>query len=1182
MTSIPLPMKHSVLLIQVLLISALTNISIHALHGQSPCQPSQTCVQPAWYFQFNASNWEDSYQNNGGPHLTFVSQSPYASAPIIAPGGPVGDYLNLPMYDFIPGMSVPFVKGLSSMSLPVGVSTFSTEFMLRLNDVQNAVSVSTQPLDITMSYDRITLRAYYLENNVTKELIYTIFLDGIDRTNIDFYHKEWRHFAVSIDLNTREMKLYVDGYSPPNFQFSDIIENYDPNNAYSFRIINNGNKQLRFGEFNMGADLDEVAIYYEVLSQGLICKHVDNIANGQHYDPVDDQPNITCDPPNLSQYDNVNVVEYAPGHPTTGTSPYNALEQIQTFPLPRYKPDHNLQRNVNWTPPKDIGGWAMAKFCSYSPYGGSFDWKKNSDDYQVELAKNWNHHLMIDYSYQKTTDGFLTNANGFFVPFGLMNNTLNLVNNDDYTYDIANIHTEQVNNHTLPLAVRSFWKGVKPLVNITNTSMMEYDGENPNATGSGCTVEKWYFTDVANGNTLLGTQYPCEAPIHSTLSADTPAELDGDFMANKYLASLLEHLDRPLQLVSENGEVIKSPDCVREKVFEDYDVLNYLSLNCGSYPHLSSFINNMSPPLSTSNLPLINDCLNDPNCADDLNAYVAENYSHKFLDGYFKYIRDLLDSEGDGGKVSLYHTGGVEPYMHDYATTKEITSPFYHNQGIDYYYPAQSIYCRRPFLWRNEAYGLLDEARANEIEAGSPWFSPFVSPNWDKDPEKNLRPATWLSFLKIYGAMGAEFYYPGNYSSTGSKTCPDYAFPNDFVWQTVMSSYAQAITSRYEDIFREGTLMQAPQPSNYFPHSYNKYELFKYNFLTEEPLSIVVVRKLSLPSQNKIKYLISGTLGRMSNYDGRYGYEKYVTITLDNGDIVKFRLETKGSNYIFERNTNNSSGSAFYQLDGWHEHSHPYFWSKTFRLEGELYDNEIDQFRIFTNQKSPSIPFDYTNFTSFIKLDSTSSSNMPKYTFIPRALNGDPSDNGKVSYEVKIRARMKNPAINGPGQITVVVDGGTPQVFPCDITTASWHVYPSSSKCPSVQPLIIGPLTPEEAHNIEIYSSQPELHVDWIELVPQAPSATKEAKNLESILSYEVIPNPAFDKAVLNIKSSEAQTLVMSIRTLSGQLISTENLSVMEGESKHKISLDHLASGFYLISLKNDEGIINKKLQIVR
>ena len=170
--------------------------------------------------------------------------------------------------------------------------------------------------------------------------------------------------------------------------------------------------------------------------------------------------------------------------------------------------------------------------------------------------------------------------------------------------------------------------------------------------------------------------------------------------------------------------------------------------------------------------------------------------------------------------------------------------------------------------------------------------------------------------------LGAEFFTTGYF-----VTSTPYQNPKNYVWQMVIPPYAQAITSRYEDLFRNGYIM-----SGDVPNSTSNPQWMAYNFYTGDPRKLVVIRK----HNTLTKYAITGTIQPSSNMDGAAELEGTAKIRLD-GNWMQFKVRRQGSTYIYDNS--NTSAPVFYQLDGWHETTHPYYWTKDFSIEAENFGN---------------------------------------------------------------------------------------------------------------------------------------------------------------------------------------------------------------------------------------------------
>ena len=175
------------------------------------------------------------------------------------------------------------------------------------------------------------------------------------------------------------------------------------------------------------------------------------------------------------------------------------------------------------------------------------------------------------------------------------------------------------------------------------------------------------------------------------------------------------------------------------------------------------------------------------------------------------------------------------------------------------YYSTPDFYPRWPSNWKDwkgpwHGWRWIEEGREKEIKDGDELFSPFISPGWSKNAEEDIRPAQWLGLLKCLSAAGAEFFYVGYFNMSQPFTDP-----REYVWQAAEASYAQAVTSRYEDELRNGHLLT------------DNSGVAEVQIKTNDPNVLLVVRKHNL----KNRYLIAAALQPFSNNKGEVPDKKY-------------------------------------------------------------------------------------------------------------------------------------------------------------------------------------------------------------------------------------------------------------------------------------------------------------------
>ena len=388
---------------------------------------------------------------------------------------------------------------------------------------------------------------------------------------------------------------------------------------------------------------------------------------------------------------------------------------------------------------------------------------------------------------------------------------------------------------------------------------------------------------------------------------------------------------------------------------------------------------------------------------------------------------------------------GTPDYRVDYASMHLINTPI---KGRRYSTP--DIYPRVPQNWRNwigADHGLqwYIECKNYELLNKDSFFSPFTTAGWDKVEENTMRPGQYLGLLKVLSAMGAEFFY----SAYFTLSVP-FNEPKNWAWQVAMAPYAQAITSRYWDCFTAGTTMAGDFPRTYGIDAYQP----GFNFYTGDPRVFCVVRKHNA----KEKYAITANLNPITNNIGQVEAEKAVTIYLGT-DTLTFFARKQGSVYIYDKTT---SPATFYQLDGWHESTHPSRWTKDFIMEAENWDNTDDVVR--SRITSGNTGKDYTTYTT---VATVSNKKYPlRYDFQPRGVVNQ-------TYYLWIKAATLAP---GTVRLNITLDGGPAQYIDITGTTQTWYHLTTANN-----PVSFSGTTPEK-HSLRIYQQTTGMAIDKVNL----------------------------------------------------------------------------------------------------
>ena len=541
----------------------------------------------------------------------------------------------------------------------------------------------------------------------------------------------------------------------------------------------------------------------------------------------------------------IDTLEFAPAHPSVSIS---ALEQLVEFPAPQFKEHHQLLPNFLWMDPRYLGNFAQEN-CNVK------ECVKLSTKIQAALANNWNYYFLV-------------------------NSNLKAFNTYRDTSTFTGAWVKYANEHqNIPAAAISFWVQVQPNKLISTCSSKIAYAVNHE-------LPDYCYVHNKDGVKVAGN---LPSPITPVIA------LQCDFKTQSiYLDSLLNVLQRPLQMINDNGEVFK--------VYDD----NFLAQDQRILKEKNKF----------------------------RNLSWKEFQAMKRLEKEIAFRNSfMLKPELANCLYTQYAIDGQNNYRHDYKTVRKINTPI-NNQ----YYSTPDFYPRYPYNWKKWQgpwHGLnwLNICRKTEIDLGDNLFSPFVAAGWDSIEENNIRPAQWLGLLKLLGAMGAEYYYSGFFNTT--KTI---AKPENYIWQAVMPVYAQAVTSFYEDILRNGAM------------------LYDDGFIQYPTKDVPVVIRKS--NQRKI-WVITCSWQTGSSYNKNVGEFKEVDINLGHKKI-KVKARRQGSVYVYSEE---NKQPTFYQIDAWHQYMHPYYWDKNILLEAELYSNKI----VTQANKND----DYTQYSSYAAITSS-------------------------------------------------------------------------------------------------------------------------------------------------------------------------------------------------------------------
>jgi Zn-dependent metalloprotease len=80
----------------------------------------------------------------------------------------------------------------------------------------------------------------------------------------------------------------------------------------------------------------------------------------------------------------------------------------------------------------------------------------------------------------------------------------------------------------------------------------------------------------------------------------------------------------------------------------------------------------------------------------------------------------------------------------------------------------------------------------------------------------------------------------------------------------------------------------------------------------------------------------------------------------------------------------------------------------------------------------------------------------------------------------------------------------------------------------------------------------------------------------------DFIPNPARDKASIDLFIGKDQTVVIDVYEVTGKFIKSEKLEMKKGFNTYFIQTEDLSAATYVVSFKMDDQRISKRLNVLR
>jgi len=428
---------------------------------------------------------------------------------------------------------------------------------------------------------------------------------------------------------------------------------------------------------------------------------------------------------------------------------------------------------------------------------------------------------------------------------------------------------------------------------------------------------------------------------------------DGESLATYYFKPMSKQLKRPISIVNSDGEIFISLMSPAEYFNFSLDPKVDADFKASALPNWETYWSRWRARLNNA---FSNAFLQDPALKDKLFKNAA---------------------------YTMYQVQGSNAFFGNWTETRKIMTPMHNAQtGKQTYYSTEDIYSPTPHEWLagggpDHAVRWTVQTRYSELASGDTLMSPFVAAGWSGTAEKNTRPAQWLGLLKLLAAWGAEWFYAGFFSLH-----QPFQPSQNWCWQAVMPPMAQAVTTQVAEFLYKGKLLAADANTTYVDgdtadccdgeRKYNSALLW-----TGAPHVLAIARKLDHADAYLITMAVQKWSNAEANLEGTAGSQVYTPVSglylpgLER-PVEGLVARQQGSVYVW-RNDSGTGNSTLYQVDGWHEATHPLYWQRdAFALEAEL-------FRGHLTAKSSAIvterhdAFDPTNWTTFVDLKRASS-----------------------------------------------------------------------------------------------------------------------------------------------------------------------------------------------------------------
>ena len=456
---------------------------------------------PYNYWTFDGSNAMNDSMNHNALNPTFYN-SPY-SISSGSSNNSVGRSLSLSSASKMIVASSPFTLD----------TAVTIEFLFKggadLNQTVQLFGRRDGAVQIRFGYPTLKFNTSVIPNGSSSAVSDNFYVDlrGVGRGSYGYYvDGNWHHFVFRYNAKTGVKEIWVDGECPLEFQKIVPAGKFAANATNANNNTMDVNTNTDYYKFN--GEIDEVAFYKLSLHENIIYKHYNEFKQNKHYS----FNFVNTVPPAATLISaGIDPMEYAPGHPTVTVS---ALDQLLTFPNPRYKPGNTLFPNIPMLNPARLAG---------------LDQPNSSTNKVITISKEIQKQMVTNFNYTLVVSS--NTGHGKFT--------------DTTTYDGAWIKMANQNPSWKTSAV-SYWDQIRP-------GSQGFTSSDPYI-NCGCLPSSSYLKNAQgqfidrNGNVVSYKILSPQTPLDSIVQ-------DGKTQ-RKYLSSLTTALTRPLDVIFENGEVI--------------------------------------------------------------------------------------------------------------------------------------------------------------------------------------------------------------------------------------------------------------------------------------------------------------------------------------------------------------------------------------------------------------------------------------------------------------------------------------------------------------------------------------------------------------------------------------------------------------------------------------------------